>query len=61
MDSQKSASNSKKRERVRMYKKKQRTIEQLKQRRVGRIYRLKQKTLKSNKKLITLSSQITAL
>ena len=61
MEGQKSANTSKKKERVRLYKKKVRSIREGRQYRVGRINRLKHLASKSNDKLLNLTSQITVL
>ena len=59
MEGQKSANTSKKKERVRLYKKKVHSIHEGRQYRVGRVKRLKHIVTKSNDKLLDLTSQIT--
>ena len=57
MESQKSVSTSKKRERVRLYRKKMRNT----QHRAGRVNRFKQIASKSNDKSLRLTSQMKVL
>ena len=58
MESYKSTNTSKKKERVRLYKKKMRNIHEG---RVGRVSRLRHTASKSNEKLLNLTSQIKVL
>ena len=60
MESQKSARNLKKQQRIRIYKRKLHSIGQYTQR-VGRVNRLKQIAFKRQERLVNLSSQMTAL
>lgn len=58
---QKSTSISKKKERVRLYKKKMQNTDKGRQHRVGRVNCLKCIASKSNKKLLNLTTQVTIL
>lgn len=61
MGGQKSINISKKKERVRLYKKKMHNIGKGRQYRVGRVNRLKYLASKSNEKLLNMTSKITVL
>ena len=61
MESYKSTNTSKKKERVRLYKKKMRNINESRKDWVGRVSRLRHTASKSNEKLLNLTSQITVL
>lgn len=61
MESQKSPRNLKKKERVRIYRKKLHSIGQHRQQRVGRVNHLRQIAFKRDQKLVNLSSQVATL